>query len=261
MKRWLGIACVLVAACTDVSTDPNAVVALRFQGAAYPSIVIGDSLRDSLGVLQVLQAVGLNFRGDAVAGAPFEFSSPDTSLRLFSDGVVFARTPNANANPALVFARTGSLQSQPDSLRVVARGDSIKALKDADTILFDPGSNGASAPNAAYAQVFGDTAVGKPKVLVPSWLVSFQLRYRGALISPSDTSLAFTFELNSALTKRFQTIVDTTDPSGNAGHRIFVRSLAADVAEDTIFLVSTIRQRKANTDPISVETMILLRHK
>src|SRR5678815_1148044 len=113
------------AACTEVSSDPNAVVAIRFDGSAYPSIVAGDSLRDSLGTLQPLQAVGLNYKNSPVEGAPFVFSSPDTILRMFANGVVFARGPKADGIPTRVFATVQALQSQPDSLYVVPRGDSI----------------------------------------------------------------------------------------------------------------------------------------
>jgi len=75
------LACLLAsAACTEVGTDPNAVVAIRFDGAAYPSIVLGDSLRDSLGTVQKVVATGLNYKNDPVEGAQFVFSSPDTVL-------------------------------------------------------------------------------------------------------------------------------------------------------------------------------------
>ena len=68
-----GAALVAFVACTEVATDPNAVVAIRFDGSAYPSIVVGDSLRDSLGALQPVRATGLNYKSQAVEGAAFVF--------------------------------------------------------------------------------------------------------------------------------------------------------------------------------------------
>ena len=253
---------VTIAGCTEVSTDPNAVVAVRFDGSAYPSIVAGDSLRDSLGALQPLLAAGLNYKGEPVANASFVFSSPDTILRVFSDGVVFARGRKTDATvPARVFATSGSLQSPPDSLIVVPRADSMQAFKAVDTLLFDPGASQTSAPDALGVQLFGDTLARAPKAPVPGWLVSFRFRYHGTIISPNDTTYAYTFELNPAQTGRIQKNVDTTGSDGKAGRRVFVRSLSTNATQDTIFLVATMRQRKANTPPITAETMILLRRK
>jgi hypothetical protein len=95
-----------VLACTEVSTDPNAVVGVRFEGSAYPSIVVGDSLRDSLGARQPVFATGLNYKGEAIAGAEFVFSSPDTNLRVLDNGMVFARRAAKTTEPARVFATT-----------------------------------------------------------------------------------------------------------------------------------------------------------
>jgi hypothetical protein len=258
--RLVAAACMAVAACTDVSTDPNAVVAVRFDGSPYPSIVVGDSLRDSLGALQPLRATGLNYKGAPVAGAQFVFSSPDTALRLLDDGNVFGRSRKADT-PARVFATIGSLQSQPDSLFVVQRADSMAAIKDVDTVEVITGTGGSSAPSAIGVKLFGDTATGKPKAPVPGWLVSFRLRYRGTIIQSTDTSYAFMFETNSAGTVRLLRFVDTTDASGSASRRVFVRSLSPGVTEDTIIVVATMRQRKAGTVPITAETTVLLRPK
>ena len=261
---WGGVAVLAVsvaAACTEVSTDPNAVVAVRFDGSAYLSIVAGDSLRDSLGVLQPLRATGLNYKGDSVPGATFAFFSPDTVLRILEGGNVFATRRKADASPARVYASLGSLQSQPDTLWVVPRADTIKATKQADTALFraSAGASTSPTPTPTTFQVLGDTAAGKPKLAIQGWLVSFRLRYHGTTISTSDTSFAYVFELAGSGTsqRRVQRAIDTTDASGNAGHRVFVRTLTA--AEDTIVLLATVRQRKEGTDPISDSTLIIIR--
>ena len=260
MKRGLSVfALVLGAACTEVTTDPNTIVAVRFDGSAYPSIVADDSLRDSLGALQPLRATGLNYKGDPIEGAGFVFTSPDTVLRVYETGDVFATRRKTDATPARVFATAGKLQSVPDSLFIVQRADSIKAVKQVDTALFTPDVGAATAENSPSFQVFGDTAAGKPKAPVNMWLVSLQLRYKGTTIATSDTSFAFTFERvgSGTNTVRVQKIVDTTDASGVAGHRVFVRTLSA--AEDSIYLIATMRQRKENTQPIRDSTLVIIR--
>ena len=107
--------------------------------------------------------------------------------------------------------------------------------------------------------MFGDTAAGTPKAIVPAWLLSLQLKYKGTTIATTDTSFAFTFEVTGSGTTavRTQKIIDTTDASGNAGHRVFVRTLTA--AEDSIYLIATIRQRKSGTQPIRDSTLVIIR--
>lgn len=257
MRRLSIVLLVSAVACTEVGTDPNAVVALRFDGSAYPSIVAGDSLRDSLGLLQPLQVTALNYKGEPVAGATAAFSSPDTGVRITADGVVISRGPKADASPVRVFATIGSLQSQPDSLFVVPRADSIRADKDVELGRI-AGTLGSTGADSLRFFVYGHPADGGSPVAVPSWLVSFQLKYHGVVLSPTDTSVAFVGETvrDTLRTLRF---VDTTDTQGKAGHRVFVKSIPASVSEDTIFLIATIRTRASDAPPLSAETMILLR--
>lgn len=259
IRRLVGPALIGCVACTEVGTDPNAVVALRFEGSAYPSIVVGDSLRDSLGALQPLVATALNYKNEPVPDVPIEFSSPDTVLRVFDDGVVFATRRTAGDAPARVFATTGSLQSQPDSLFVVHRADSIRAGKDVETV-FVGTAGGTSGPDSLAFSIFGDTVAGQPKATVRSWLVSFRLRHRGQLLAPTDTTFAYTFETGGGSPpRRIATFIDTTDTQGRAARRVFVRSLSSTATEDTIYLIATIRKRMPNSAPVSAETMILLR--
>jgi hypothetical protein len=250
MRRYLlGIALV-GAACTSPGTDPNAVEAIRFDGAAYPSIVVGDSLRDSLGVAQRVIAVGLNFKGDPVAGAEFVYSSPDTNLRLTTDGRVFARSRKTDGTPARIFATVGSLQSVPDSLFTAPRADSIKAAVDVDTVF------GAQISKNEFAfNVFGDTVAGQPKLAVQGWLVSFQLRYRGQLVPVTDPDV-YTATLPTP-TRIVRTFVDTTDASGRAGRNVVLRTVRSP--EDTVFVVATIRKRQAGSAPITTEMRVIYR--
>lgn len=260
--RRLGVALIALgcAACTDVGTNPNAIVAVRFDGSAYPSIVAGDSLRDSLGTIQPLQAVGLNYKNEPVVGAPFVFSSPDTILRMFESGVVFARGRKADGLPARVFAAVQALQSQPDTLFVVPRADSIAAGKVVDTVPVSTTGTGVTAADSLPFFVRGDTVAGAPKVAIPAWLVSFQLRYKGTLLTPTDTSVAYTF-VTTATTppRRLPSFVDSTDASGKVSRQVVIQSISAGLAEDTIFIVATARPRKPGAAPLRAETMILLR--
>ena len=261
IRRLIGVVAALGSvACTEVVTDPNAVVALRFDGSAYPSIVARDSLRDSLGALQPLLATALNYRGEPVEDAVFAFSSPDTVLRVFDDGVVYATVRKPDGTPARVFATVGTLQSQPDSLVVVQRADSIAGKTSEIVPVAATADFTISQPDSLRFFVYGDTATTGPPATVPAWLVSFQLRYKGTLIAPNDTSVAFMFvPTNTTPPDRRLMPIDTTDAQGKATRQLVVKSIPTTVTEDTIFVIATIRTRRSGDAPITAQTMVLLR--
>ena len=232
--------------CTDVS-DPDGIGALQFDGAPYPSVVVGDSLRDSLGIVRPLVATALSNDGNPLPNADVVFSSPDTVVQIFEDGVVYGRRLNPGGAAVRLFASVGSLQSQPASLFVVPRADSIARAVEADTTT-------TSVSEELAFSLFGDTAAIGPKVAVPGWLVSFQLKYRGVLVPPTDTTVAYSW---TGTTRRILSIVDTSDASGRVGRRVAVQT--PRLPEDTIFLVATARRRRPGTTPLTAETRLIIR--
>ena len=248
-RVFVSLAAVLgLAACTEVSTDPDAVAALQFDGAPYPSVVVGDSLRDSLGEVVPLVAIALNNDGEPIPNADVVFSSPDTVLQFLAGGIVFGRVRNPTGTASRVYATVGSLQSQPASLFTAQRADSLAYVVEADT------TTTLTSAELEFT-VLADTAVGQPKLAVPGWLVSFQLQYRGALLSPADTGIAYTYREVS--NRRFLSFVDTTEASGRVSRKVFVR--APRLPEDTIFLVATAQRRKIGTTPLTAKTRLIIR--
>jgi hypothetical protein len=235
-------------ACTDVSTDPDAVAALQFDGAGYPSVVVGDSLRDSLGFLLPLSATALNNDGDPIPDADVVYSSPDTVLEMKAGGVVFARGLNPSGAATRVFATVGSLQSQSASLFTTIRADALAPAVEADT------SNGQVSAELAFV-LSGDTVANAPKMTVPGWLVSFRLNYRGADVSPTDTTVGYITQIVG--NRRAVSFIDTTDASGRVGRQVFIR--AARQPEDTVFLIATAHRRKIGTVPLTAQIRLILR--
>jgi hypothetical protein len=248
---------IAASACTDVSTDPDAVAALQFDGAGYPSVVVGDSLRDSLGFLLPLSATALNNDGDPIPDADVVYSSPDTVLEMKDGGVVFARGLNPSGAATRVFATVGSLQSQSVSLFTTVRADSIWYVVEADTANRSDLDVGATLDDDLLFAVFGDTAAGKPKVAVQGWLVSFQLRYRGTLLSPTDTSVAYSYVRPGSNTRRTPSFIDTTDAQGRAGRRLRLQTFRGP--EDTVFVIATAQRRKTGLAPLTSQMRIIVR--
>ena len=242
-----------LAACTEVSTDPDAVAGLQFDGVGYPSIVVGDSLRDSLGLLLPLAATALNNDGDPIPDAEIVYSSPDTVLEMKGGGVVYARRLNPNGTATRVFATVGSLQSQALSLFTVPRPDSLARSVEADTAVGSP-TTGATVADDLLFTVLADTSTEQPPVPVQGWIVTFQLRYRDALLSPTDSSIAYSW---TGSARRILSFVDTTSSDGRAGRKVRIQSFRAP--EDTIFLVATARPRKVGVSPLRSEIRIIVR--
>jgi hypothetical protein len=247
------------AACTEPVTDPNAVVALRMDGSGYKSIVGGDSLRDSLGNAVPVRVTPLNYKNEPVNGATVVFASPDTILGISETGRVFAKGVRTDAAGSLIYASVGALQTVPDTLFTVVRADSIRAERDVQTMNVTS-TGGASLPDSLPFTVTGDTAAGKPKVTVRSWLVSYQLVYNDTPLSPTDTTKAYTFWPTTGINaRRIASFVDTTDQSGRAARGVFVRSI--NQAQDTILLIATVRPRKSTLKPKSDTTLIVLQQR
>jgi hypothetical protein len=239
-------------ACTQVATDANAVVALRFEGAAYPSIVAGDSLRDSLGVVQPLVATALNFRNEPVPDAPIEFASPDSVLRVSSGGRVFV-TRHKPDTALLVFASTGTLQSQPDTLFTVFRADSISA----DSVTMTRPVGARLVPDSIGFNVFVPGTGGGAAAPGRSWLVSFQLRLNDKLLDPTDTTAVYTF--TGQTNRRVRSFIDTTDASGSVSRGLVINCQAlAATGPDSVIVIATTRDRRPGTQPKRAQTVVRL---
>ena len=123
----LAFALVLGAACTEVTTDPNTWSRCGSMARRHPSIVAGDSLRDSLGASQPLRATGSTtraIRSKARSSVVFDRRHRVRASRQTGD--VFATRRSRTATPARVFATVGKTPERADSSFVVQRADSIR---------------------------------------------------------------------------------------------------------------------------------------
>jgi hypothetical protein len=75
------VALAVAGACTDVSTDPEAITAIGFETVPAPGVVLGDTLRDTTEAVVPLSAQAYNVRGEVIADAPMTFTADDRSRR------------------------------------------------------------------------------------------------------------------------------------------------------------------------------------
>jgi hypothetical protein len=190
------------AACVEITTSEGGVQSVSL-GYVPPSIVAGDTLRDTLGLPLALRALAFNAAGDTVSGATFTYGflpiGTDTgaarsALTVDSvTGAVRAATLPGVAQARLT-ARFGGRLQIVDTVAIVRLPTRLRRVTPADTVLTlqyfcnDVGTRLetasvdtliANATRALGVRVLGDSA--SDSVAVPSYLV----RFRIATVDPS----------------------------------------------------------------------------
>jgi hypothetical protein len=197
-------------ACGDVSGSSTSVLSIQFDSLAAPSVVVGDTLRDTSGVVIVPVVHAFNFKGDEILPAPVRFLSPDSGVVVDSlTGVVVA--DSLRSTPARIVATVGSLQAI-QKVNVTLKPDSLSAVDGRDSLsysLFDTTLN--VSPILTVKLTHG---VAPNDSAVTSYIVSF------AIVSQSNPQLGQL--VNDAQQPSF---VDTTDAGGIAGRAIRLHPL------------------------------------
>ncbi len=140
-------------ACVAVDPAPNGVASARLDFAP-PAIALGDTLRDTLGLVLPVRGVAYDASGRLVPTVTFQYSylpfTPDTAAGAVVDtalvvdsvsGVVRAtRTwlksgSSAGISSGRVFARIGKEIQLADTLAIVPRPDSVVVTAPTDTVV------------------------------------------------------------------------------------------------------------------------------
>ena len=214
MKRLLiaGVAAVVAGGgCTDVVGAKNEILSVQFDSLASPSVVVGDSLRDSAGALVLPHVTAFNADGSPIPGAVIRFHSADRGVTVDSlTGLI--RGDSLRATPARIFATAGGIQAQ-QLLSVTLRPDTMFATTARDTIsysLLDSTLNVSKTLTASLRH-----GKGASDSAVAAYLVSFSI--------PSAGSAAIADLIDEGGRK---SRVDTTDTSGLAGRRVRLHATA-----------------------------------
>ena len=210
------------AACTQVGTDPNVVVALAFDSLPYPAIVGGDTLRSEAGVAAPLRASALNTDGQPVASAAIQYILLDTGATVSNDGIV------VSTNPALtslrIVAQVGILQSRTLSLVVTPRPDSMAMTGTIDTLGYVVPDVSGNTSEPVTINVYSNSAT--PPVAARGWIVRYSVsHYNGSVLSPADPNAAWFVDDNGHTSGE-----DTTGTDGIAARRLRLNSSAVGTA-------------------------------
>jgi hypothetical protein len=226
----------LAVACGDIITDPSAVASVQLR-RAYPSVVSGDSLRDSSGIVAPLEVLAYNYRNEQLADAPLTFTAIDTLVEIGSTGRIRGRGDPGGRGRVAVSA--GGLQVL-DTIPVTARPDSVAGgVVVRDTVLTVSSGTIVYYPPTDELQVRVLNVQGALLNPVESWLVSFQVQFHGRLLPPTDTAAAYLVQSQNSTRPSW---VDTTS-GGSAGRRVRVRADSLAPAGDSVIVFATVRHR------------------
>lgn len=229
--------------CHKVNTDPEAVASVELLPFASPSVVIGDSLRDTLGTLAPLVAYAYNVQGDIVTDAPIRFRIIDPTTDISVDSLTGIVTGHSiTSTPIRIIADSRGLQTQPRHITVTYPPDSVAAINEVDTVLY--GFTDIFSQPLQLALWHG---TGSDSIAVSSYLVSFSL-------SAEPDTLAFLVGENGTVS-----VIDTTGNDGIASRRVRIRPIALQSASDSVVVLASVKYRGAPVPGSPVRFVVHIR--
>lgn len=241
--------------CTEINAAPGHVAGLEFDTMPAPSIVTGDTLRDSLGRAAPLRALAFGGGGDLIAGAEIQYITLDTGITIGGGGFVTAQRRSGTVK---ILASAGSLQTPGRSLIVTRRPDSVVATgKLRDSLFYVTPDNATTNTTAALTVKIATNDTTGGITTTEGWLVSYQAFFRGNAIAPGDTSVVYL--LDDGIRR---TGLDTTGTDGVASRRIRVRPIGITQSpNDSVIVMATVRHRGAHVRGSPLRFVILLKPK
>lgn len=228
LRRGLGLAAivgvVVAGGCADVNTDPLIPATIELAPLAFPSIAIGDVLRDTLGVEQPVRAIVRNINGDIIEDAPLNYLyvqfARDSALTVEEVTGRVRAEKQPSGTPIQIAARFENALQILIPIRVTNAPDTVFRTDSALLVGFvpDSGRRGAEENSVPVSVRVQYRNAAGALANVGDWLVRF------AVVRPAnlrnDTTQAV-FLVND--TYRASQI-DTTGTDGLASRRVRVRA-------------------------------------
>lgn len=218
-RRWIpaGVlaASVSLISCVELSGPASGLSAVSPIVLAWPSVVVNDQLRDSLGIVAPLRVDVFDGDGNQVTDAELRFITLDTGLTVGSDGIVVGtRIRNSPARVVAQVRRGGDVLQTPEvSIDVVPQPDSVAPT--ADTT-FAAKTFSITDPAAVTSDPLAVTVLsrgtgGAAAVGVRSWIVRYEI-----LPAPGQNGQPTALFTGAG---EAQVAYDTTDATGVAKDR------------------------------------------
>ena len=241
----VGVPSIIALACTDISGGSDSILSLQFDTLASPSVVVGDTLRDTTGAIILPVVRAFNFKGGEISSAKIYFQSPDSGVTVDSaTGVIVG--DSLRSTPARIIATAGKLQAI-QKINLTLRPDTIVPSHAVDTIFFSLVDSTKDTSEVMKVQLLH--GLNTTDSAVSNYIVSF------AIVSQSNPNLADLVNESIKLSH-----VDTTDASGIAGRKILVHpvNLGSATAVDSVIVQATAKYRGQPVPGSPVRLVIVL---
>jgi hypothetical protein len=240
------VGCLAAMACTDLSGSSTSVLSIQFDSLAAPSVVVGDTLRDTTGAVIFPVVHAFNFKGEEITSIPVRFQSPDSGVVVDSiTGVVVG--DSLRSTPARIVATVGTLQAI-QRVDLTLRPDLMVAVKGRDTLSYSLIDTTVNISHSLTVKL--THGIAPDDSAVKSYIVSF------AIVSQTDPNLATLINDTGK-----PSVVDTTDASGVAGRAIRLHPLflTSGTTVDSIFVNATARFKGVPVSGSPAQLVLLLR--
>lgn len=238
------------AACLELSGPAGEAASIGTLQAAWPSVVLGDTLRDSTGAVAPLRIVAFDTKGDTMRDVQPQFAvfgEPVRALRVDETGRVIGLSLRGGASASdTIIAFVGGLQAPRLVLTTVPRPDFVTTPTGAieeQTIAVAPGD---TAPRSTAAQmtvrVWHRKADGD-STGVPAWIVSYEVVEQPESTDGQPVVFVAAGSVRSAR--------DTTDAQGMAARNLVVRAHRLAQLQDTAVVRARVVYRGAELPGVS----------
>ncbi len=230
-----------VAVCTPIPNDPNTPFSIQVDTVPAPSVVAGDTMRDTTGTVQPIRVEVRNIQGHLITTAPVRFISFDTAQLRFDTVGHAMGTPRGDSTPQFIVDVRG-LQTIPQTLPVVRRPDRL-LFADSDSIqtmtLVPGGSPDTVSLPLIGALRHNPDSAGADSV-TRSYLVRYTVIHPAAAASATGTAADTTLPIYLIDASGRPARVDTTDQSGLASRRLLFdfRKIAPPVTDSVVVQLS-----------------------
>jgi len=222
---------ILLAACTEIPSGANEILSFQVDPLPSPSVVVGDSLRDTLGVVRGITLKAYNYSGTEVSSPPVTFHALGRGIRVDSaTGVVRGDSVQTSAR---VVANVGAL-SATVLIAVTSKPDTVRGSNGRDSLSYSV-LDTVNISNELIVKVLTYSPVSSTDSSVGSYLVSFQI------LSPGDTALAHLVTDNGG-----RSSIDTTNAGGVAGRKVKLDVARLTSLVDSVIVQAFVKYRGAN---------------
>lgn len=234
---------IFIAACVEIPTGANEVLSMEFDPLPSPSVIVGDSLRDSLGVARPVTFRAFNFKGDEIENPGGTFSTVDRGIRVdATKGYVLGDSVRSAAR---IFAEIDGLRSFV-TIAVSLRPDTVVGSNARDSLSYSLTDTANVSAPLGVKVLHGATTDSA----VAAYLVSFRI------LSPPDTAFAHLVNESGA-----RSSIDTTDAGGVGSRRVKLDVSRITALTDSVIVQATVKYRGVNVRGSPVRLVLKVKPK